>query len=73
MAHVRLECRAKEEKVKVNGRYCPGWRKLVERFEAGDKDAFRDCIFCAYGWGQNPGKIEATGVEPYPHQTSFKV
>ena len=73
VAYLRLECRASQERVKVNGRLCPGWRKLVERFYAGDKDAFRDCIFCAYGWGQNPGKLAATGTEPYPHQTVFKV
>ena len=73
VAYLRLECRAKENRVKVNGRFCPGWRKLVERFEAGDKDAFRVCIFCTYGWDRNPGKLEATGTEPYQHQTSFKV
>ena len=73
VAYLRLECRAKEERVKVNGRFCPGWRRLVERYYAGDKDAFRDCIFCAYGWGRNPGVVEATGTEPYAHQTVLKV
>ena len=74
VAYLRLECRAREERVKVNGRLCPGWRKLVERYYAGDKDAFKQCaLSCAYGWGQNPGKVEATGIEPYLYQTVFKV
>ena len=73
VAYLRLQCRAKEERVKVNGRLCPGWRYLVERYEAGDEEAFKNCLFCAYGWGQNPGKVEATGVEPYPHQTVLKM
>lgn len=73
VAYLRLECRAKEEQVKVNGRRCPGWRYLVERYEAGDREAFKGCLFCAYGWGQNPGTVEATGVEPYPHQTVLKM
>jgi len=73
VAYLRLECRAEEERVKVNGRLCRGWRNLVERYEAGDKEAFKDCLFCAYGWGRNPGTVEATGVEPYPHQTALKM
>ncbi len=73
VAYLRLECRAKEERVKVNGRLCPGWRTLVERYQAGDKEAFKNCLFCAYGWGQNPGTVEATGVDPYPHQTVLKM
>jgi hypothetical protein len=28
---------------------------------------------CAYGWGQNPGTMEATGIEPYPYQTTLKI
>jgi len=71
VAYLRLECRAKEERVKVNNRFCPGWRKLVERYYAGDKDAFRDCVFCAFYPSVNPGKVEATGTEPYLHQTAF--
>jgi len=71
VAYLRLECRAREERVKVNGRLCPGWGKLVEDFHAGDKDAFRHCVFCAYGWGRNPGRVEATGTEAYPYQTRF--
>ncbi|MFQ5925799.1 MAG: hypothetical protein ACE5IE_07415, partial [Dehalococcoidia bacterium] len=73
VAYLRLECRAKEERVKVNNRFCPGWCKVVERFWAGDKDAFRDCVFCAFYPLVNPGKLEATGTEPYVHQTMFKV
>jgi len=73
VAYLRLECRAKEERVKVNGRLCPGWRYLVERYEAGDREAFKGCLFCAYGWGQNPGIVEATEVEPYLHQTILKL
>ena len=73
VAYLRLECRAREERVKVNGRLCPGWRYLVERYEAGDKEAFKNCLFCTYGWGQNPGTVEATDVEPYPHQTVLKM
>jgi hypothetical protein len=56
----------------VDGRLCPGWRKLVEAYHAGKRDAFRPCIFCAYGWGNNPGRLEAIGVEPYTHQTVLK-
>jgi len=73
VAYLRLECRAKEERVRVNGRLCPGWRYLVERYEAGDREAFKGCLFCAYGWGQNPGIVEATEVEPYLHQTILKL
>ena len=71
VAYLRLECRAREERVKVNGRLCPGWRKLVEDYYAGDRDAFRHCVLCAYGWGRNPGGVEATGTEPYPYQVKF--
>jgi len=70
--YLRLECRAKEDRVRVNGRFCIGWRKLVERFMAGKKDAFRDCVMCTYGWGDNPGRIEAMETEPYPYQEIFK-
>ena len=73
VAYLRLECRAKEERVRVMGSLCPGWRKLVERFEAGDKEAFRPCAFCAYGWGKSPGRLKAIEVEPYPHQTALKL
>jgi DNA-directed RNA polymerase subunit RPC12/RpoP len=71
--YLRLECRAREDRVKVNGRFCPGWRRLVERFHGGNKDAFKDCVLCAYGWGNNPGRIEAMETEPYPYQEMFKV
>jgi hypothetical protein len=71
--YLRLECRAKEDRVRVNGRRCPGWRKLVERFQAGDKGVFKDCFFCAYGWGDNPGRIEAIETEPYPYQETLKL
>ena len=73
VVYLRLECRAKQDRVRVNGRRCPGWRKLVERFQAGDKGVFKDCFFCAYGWGDNPGRIEAMETEPYPYQEMFKV
>ena len=73
VVYLRLECKAKEDRVRVNGRYCPGWRKLVERFQAGDKGVFKDCFFCAYGWGDNPGCIEATETEPYPYQETLKL
>lgn len=68
VAYLRLECKAREEQVKVNGRLCPGWRKIVEDFHAGDRDAFRRCVFCSYSWGRNPGRLEGTGTEPYPYQ-----
>jgi hypothetical protein len=71
--YLRLECRAKEDRVRVNGKYCTGWRKLVERFKAGDREAFKGCFFCAYGWGDNPGRIEATETEPYPYQETLKL
>jgi hypothetical protein len=70
--YLRLECRAKEDRVRVNGRFCIGWRKLVERFMAGRRDVFRECVMCAYGWGDNPARIEAVEVEPYPYQEIFK-
>jgi hypothetical protein len=73
VVYLRLECRAREDRVRVNGRICPGWRKLVERFKVGNKDAFKDCVFCAYGWGDNPGRIEAIDTEPYPYQEVLKL
>lgn len=71
VAYLRIECRAKEERVRVNGRRCQGWRSAVERFEAGDKDAFRDCLTCFIAWGRNPARVEATEVDFYPHQASM--
>ena len=71
--YLRLECRAREDRVRVNGRICPGWRRLVERFHAGDRDAFRHCVLCAYGWGDNPGRIEAVETEPYPYQETLRL
>jgi hypothetical protein len=73
VAYLRLECRAKEERVKVGGRFCPGWRRVVERFHSGDNDAFRDCISCAMFSRINPGKVVATGTEPWVYQTSISL
>ena len=73
VVYLRLECRAKEDRVRVNGKYCPGWRKLVERFHAGNKEVFKDCFFCAYGWGDNPGRIEAVETDPYPYQEILRL
>ncbi len=73
VAYLRLECRAKEERVKVGGRFCPGWRKVVERFHGGDNNAFMNCISCAMFSRINPGKVEATGTDPWVYQTAIRL
>jgi len=72
VAYLRLTCRAAENRVKVEGRYCPGWKKLVERFHEGDKTAFNDCVKVCARWGaHNPAHVEAADVEFYIYQMSM--
>lgn len=73
VAFLRLTCRAQEQRVKINGRFCQGWQRAVEEWHAGNKDAFKECFVCAVTWGRNPGAVEATGVEPYTHQTRIQL
>ena len=71
VAYLTLECRAKYDRSKVSNQFCEGWLKKVERYYAGNKDAFSECIHrCGYYHG-NPAKIEVVNIEPYEHQKAL--
>lgn len=72
MAYVRLECRAKEDKVNYAFGYCEGWQKKVERyFQAGETTQFAECLECAVRY-RGPGHVLVEKVEDYAHQTRLK-
>ena len=72
--HLRLTCRAREDRARIFGRRCSmAWHERVTRYAAGDKHAFDDCIFrCAPWHGRMAALVELESVEPYMHQVSLK-
>lgn len=73
VASIRLECTAKEERVRVmNGKYCEGWTMKVERFkEARETRQFEECLMCALR-EEFPGIAIAVDVEDYEFQLRMK-
>ncbi len=75
VASLRLECFAKQERVTGIvgiGGGCPGWQKAVQRYEAGDGNAFTACVKCALQVGE-PGMLTAAKVEPFLHQKALNL